>query len=161
MYRPIHFLFVHFPLLILVKLLAIFHVSAHTKQVLETTFPCCCLCFAFREKDQFINVLFGRREKKNMMLLFEEGKLSYETRGLSLMHRDNNVANIERRCTQNMRKIEKFIFNGHKASLCLFPGLLLSLSLTLSCPMKTSGVCIEITSIAPSLFATAVYTLRN
>lgn len=56
-----------------------------------------------------------------LFLFYSASVTTPETRGLSLMHRDNIGGNIDGKlfsCTQK-QKIEKFIFNGHKASLRL------------------------------------------
>lgn len=63
-----------------------------------------------------------------------------ETRGLGLMHRDNIGGSIQGKLLSRTQKrqIEKFIFNGQKAS---------SARPAFCDPMKTSGVCNKITSI--------------
>lgn len=96
-------------------------------------FPETFSCFS-ADSSQYINVLFseGRAEGANVIYKYREalfhGPLlpGPETRGLSLMHRDNIGGRIQGKllsCTQK-RQIEKFIFNGQKASLARQPARL-------------------------------------
>lgn len=125
---PPLFLFARVSLrVMLVKLLAIFHVSTHTKifsgdvfllfRRLEPIYK----CFTFCRTEGGGDVIYKYREA-----LFHGPLLpGPETRGLSLMHRDNIGGRIQGKllsCTQK-RQIEKFIFNG--ASLARPPACLL------------------------------------
>lgn len=103
-----------------------------------------------RQASQYTLTLFffsAMMVEENVMYSYGVGSplLVPETRGLSLMHRDNIGGPSRVRtvlpCVRKKRQIEKFIFNGHQ-SFFAPPAF--------SDPMKTSGVCSKITSIFPA-----------